>query len=48
MGAAVVEHLTITANDVAQFSFGTEFWCIVQYVQGRNGHAGVGMMAFNG
>ena len=43
MGAVVVEHLTITANTMARFSFGILFWWIVQYVQGRNRHAG-----FNG
>jgi len=43
MGAVVVELLTITANNTARFSFGILFWWIVQYVQGRNRHAG-----FNG
>jgi len=43
MGAVVVEHLTIMANNMARFSFGILFWWIVQYVQGRNRHAG-----FNG
>jgi len=33
MEAAVMEHLTTTANDMAQFSFGTQFWW--------NGHAGL-------
>lgn len=40
MGAVVVEHLTITVNNMARFSFGILFWWIVQYVQGRNRHTG--------
>lgn len=40
MGAVVAEHLTFTANNMARFSFGIQFWWIVQYVQWRNSHAG--------